>query len=34
MDLVVRYDEAWVTMAVSAKPAQRAQFNFLTQGIV
>ena len=33
-DLVVSSDEAWVTMAVSEKSAQRAQFNFSTQGIV
>ena len=33
-DLVVSDDDAWVTSAVSAKPAQRAQFTFSTQGIV
>ena len=31
---VVRYDEAWVTTAVSAISAQRAQFTFSTQGII
>ena len=32
--LVVSDDDAWVTSAVSAKSAQRAQFTFSTQGTV
>ena len=34
IDLLVSDDEAWVTTAVSAKPAQRAHFTISTQGIV
>jgi hypothetical protein len=34
IDLVVSYDDAWVTSAVSALSVQRAHFTFSTQGIV
>ena len=32
--LVVSYDGAWVAIAVSEKPAQRAQFTFSSHGTV